>query len=238
MSKYFKKYKNFNYTKPFKSTKKNQDNILVIGDIHAPFTHKEYLQFCRHQQELFNCGTVIFIGDLADFHYSSFHNTDPDGLSAGDEAEEAALQLEEWYEMFPNAIVTVGNHDLILYRKMFATGLSRRYARTWNELYHTPDTWQFVDKIVINNIMYTHGTNNALKRMKDSRISVVQGHLHTIQYVQRSQSEVNNLFAMQVGCGIDDNAFAFAYNKSFNARPIIGCGVVLNKGTLPIVITH
>ena len=32
--------------------------------------------------------------------------------------------------------------------------------------------WQFVDKIVINNIMYTHGTNNALKRMKDSRIRV------------------------------------------------------------------
>ena len=119
MSKYFKKYKQFNYTEPYKG---NKNNILVIGDVHAPFTHKEYLQFCRHQQEVFDCGQVIFIGDIVDFHYSSFHNTDPDGLSAGDEAEEAQQQLEEWYQMFPKATVTVGNHDLIMYRKMFASG--------------------------------------------------------------------------------------------------------------------
>lgn len=235
MSKYFKKYKQFNYTEPYKG---NKNNILVIGDVHAPFTHKEYLQFCRHQQEVFDCGQVIFIGDIVDFHYSSFHNTDPDGLSAGDEAEEAQQQLEEWYQMFPKATVTVGNHDLIMYRKMFASGLSRIYARTWNEMFHAPKGWNFVDKIIINNVMYTHGVSNALKRMKESRISVVQGHLHSLQYIQRSQSEVNNLFAMQVGCGIDDEAFAFAYNKAFNAKPIMGCAVVLNKGTLPIVIAQ
>ena len=65
-------------------TRGNKDNILIIGDIHAPFNLESYLSFCRIQQEKFKCGRVIFIGDLIDNHYSSYHETDPDGLSAGD----------------------------------------------------------------------------------------------------------------------------------------------------------
>lgn len=231
---YFKKYKTHYYTEPYKGGNKN--NILIIGDLHAPFTHKEYLQFCRHQQEIHNCATVIFIGDIVDFHYSSYHETDPDGLSAGDEQTLSGQQLQEWYSMFPKAIVTIGNHDLIIYRKMFSSGLSRKYAKTWNDLFDAPKTWSFVDKIIIDNILYTHGISNALKRMQDSRISVIQGHLHSLAYVQYSQSEIDHLFAMQVGCGIDEESFAFGYAKNFNKKPIVSCGVVLNKGTLPIVI--
>lgn len=233
MKKYFTKWKNHSYTKPFKGDK---NNVLIIGDVHAPFTHKEYLQFCRAQQELFNCGTVIFIGDIVDLHFSSFHNTDPDGLSAGEEAEQASFQLEEWYAMFPNATVCIGNHDLIVYRKHFASGLSRRYAATWNQMFNAPKGWNFVDHIIINNVMYTHGVSNAVKRMNDARISVVQGHLHSLMYVQHSQSEINHLFAVQTGCGIDNESYAYAYNKGFNGKPVLGCAVVLNKGTLPIVI--
>jgi hypothetical protein len=236
MTNYFIKYKNYFYTKPYLKGDKN--NILVIGDVHAPFTLKTYLQFVRHQQELFNCGTVIFIGDIVDFHYSSFHIQDPDGLSAGDEAKLAKSQLQEWYKMFPEATVTIGNHDLIIYRKMFANGLSRQYAKNWNDLFDAPKTWKFVEQTIINNVLYTHGVSNALKRMTDARISVVQGHLHSLGYIQHSQSEINRVFAMQVGCGIDDNSFAFGYNKGFNKKSVISCGVILNKGILPIIIPH
>ena len=234
---YYTRYKNNKlYTKPFKSTAKNKDNVLVIGDLHCPFSSKEYLQFCRHQQEIYDCGTVVFIGDIADFHYSSYHEQDPDGFSAGEEATMTGMQLAEWYDMFPCATVCIGNHDLIIYRKMYTSGLSRRYAKSWNDLFCAPIGWQFLDKIIINDVLYTHGVSAALKRSQDSRISVVQGHLHTLAYVQHSQSEINSIFAMQVGCGIDDESFAFGYAKNFNKKPVISCGVVLNKGTLPMVI--
>jgi hypothetical protein len=130
----------------------------------------------------------------------------------------------------------IGNHDLIIYRKMFSSGLSRRYAKSWNDLFCAPIGWQFLDKLIINNVLYTHGSSKALKRMNDSRISTVQGHLHTEFYIQYSQSEINRLFAIQTGCGIDEESFAFGYAKNFNKKPVLGCSVVLNKGTMPIII--
>ena len=233
---YFKPYKKVIYTKPYKRTAKNKDNVLVIGDLHAPFTHKEYLQFCRHTQESYDCGTVIFIGDIADFHYSSYHESDPDGFSAGEEATMTGLQLAEWYYMFPCASVMIGNHDLIIYRKMYTSGLSRRYAKSWNDLFCAPSGWQFLDKIIINNVLYCHGVSAALKRSQESHISIVQGHLHSLFYIQYSQSEINKIFSVQTGCGIDDESFAFGYAKNFNKKPVLGCSVILNKGTLPIII--
>ena len=234
MKKYFTKWDNHLYTTPYKGNKKN---VLVIGDLHAPFTLKTYLQFCRHQQEKFDCGTVIFIGDIVDNHYSSFHDTDPSGMGADDEVNEAILQLNEWKKLFPSCYVTIGNHDAIIARKLFANGISQKYLKSFNEVFNLPKEWKFVDQIIINKVLYTHGTTNALKRMTDARISVVQGHLHSLSYVQHSQSEIDGLFAVQTGCGIDIKSFAFAYGKSFGKKPVISCAVILDNGKLPIVIT-
>ena len=49
----------------------NPNNILIIGDLHAPFNLPNYLEFCLEQQKKFKCGTVVFIGDVIDNHYSS-----------------------------------------------------------------------------------------------------------------------------------------------------------------------
>ena len=34
---------------------------------------------------------------------------------------------------------------------------------------------------------------------------------------------------MQVGCLIDKDSMAFAYDKVFKDRPIIGCGIIINS---------
>ena len=54
--------------------------VLVIGDVHAPFERKDYLQFCKDTYKKYNCNTVVFIGDIIDSHYSSYHETDADGM--------------------------------------------------------------------------------------------------------------------------------------------------------------
>ena len=58
----------------FKSTTIKK-NVLVIGDIHEPFTLEGYLEFCKEQYDRFNCDTVVFIGDIIDNAFSSFHPT-------------------------------------------------------------------------------------------------------------------------------------------------------------------
>ena len=214
-----------------KLNKTNKRRVLVIGDIHEPFSHDEYLKFCKEQYDKFNCDTVVFIGDIIDNHFSSFHPTDPDGYGAGEELERAINKIQEWYKAFPNAYVTIGNHDRLSFRKAFAGGISKHWVRDYDEVLNTPN-WKFVDKIVIDNVLYIHGEGGtARSKAKEVNNSVVQGHLHSQAYVEFIN---NGKFAMQVGTGIDESKYAFAYNKA-GKESIISCGVIL-EGTQPILI--
>lgn len=213
----------------------NPDNILVIGDPHEPFTLAGYLAFCREQQEKYNCGTVIFIGDIIDNCYSSFHNSDPDGFGAGEELDRTIFKVKLWYHTFPKATVVIGNHDRIVYRKAFSAGVSKRWIREYKDVLETPD-WNFVENIEIFGVNFNHGEGGtARNRLKTELQSQVQGHLHTQLYVEYAVGSKFIIFGMQVGCGIDAKSYAMAYAKNWK-KPAIGCGVVLQKGTLGIAI--
>jgi hypothetical protein len=213
----------------------NVDNVLVIGDLHEPFCLKNYLTHCRQVQEEFDCGTVIFIGDVIDNHFSSYHESDPDGYAAGQELDRAIDKIADWHLVFPNSTVLIGNHDRLVYRKATTAGVSRKWVRDLDEVLQTP-TWNFIEEIDINGINYNHGEGGtARNRMKVEHQSQVQGHLHSQAYVEHSVGPNTKIFGMQVGCGIDRKAYAMAYGKNYK-KPIISCGVILNKGTLPFVV--
>lgn len=231
-----KEWEEFNKWKQSKVQKKkdlpkpylngNPNNVLIISDIHEPFCKKGYLEFCRLQQEVFNCGKIVFIGDVIDQHFSSFHNIDPDGLGGAMELEQAVEKLKVWHEVFPNAVVTIGNHDKIISRKLYASGVSQRWMKPLHEVLETP-TWKYVTEYYYNNILYTHGEGStATKKAQNELCSVVQGHLHTEGYIQLFNGGKN--FAMQVGTGIDFEQYAFAYAQR-GKKPILSCGIVHNQ---------
>ena len=56
--------------------------VLAVGDMHLPFVHPMYLDFCKDLQTLWSCDKVVLIGDVVDAHALSFWDTDPNGLSA------------------------------------------------------------------------------------------------------------------------------------------------------------
>jgi hypothetical protein len=210
------------------------DNVLIIGDPHEPFCLEGYMAHCLEQQKRFNCGTVICIGDIIDNHYSSFHDADPDGKGAGDELELTIRKTREWHRLFPNAICTIGNHDAIIMRKAFASGVSKRWIKGLSEVLEMP-TWTFVESYEYNGILYTHTLGgNLLNAAMARRQSVVCGHLHTKAEIQWNVNKYDRIFSMQVGCGIDDKAYAFAYAKLVAKKSIISCGVVLND--IPVII--
>lgn len=216
--------------------KGNPDNILVIGDLHEPFCLDEYLFFCREQQEKFDCGTIVFIGDIIDNHYSSYYDQNPDGLSAGQELEYATARVQDWYSVFPQAFVTIGNHDRMAARKVFSSGLSKQWVRSLGEVLNVPN-WLFVEDVEIFNIHFDHGESaSANVKYKQYLQSVVQGHRHTKSYIDYVTGNKKSIFAMQVGCGIDKDSYAFAYGKK-GPNPIINCGVILDKGTIPILVS-
>jgi len=210
-------------------------NVLVIGDLHNPFCLKGYLDFCLRQHSRFDCSTVVFIGDIIDNHYASYHETDPDGMGGGDELEMAIQHTQPWVRAFPQAYVTVGNHDRMVMRKAFSGGIPKKWIKSYNEVLEAPD-WQFVQDIVIDNVQYIHGEcGTARVKAKNDKFSTVQGHLHTQAYVEFLPGRDVSTFGMQVGCGIDRDTYAMAYAQ-MGPRPAIGCGVVLDGGRLPLFI--
>jgi len=208
-------------------------NILVIGDLHEPFCLDGYLEFCIEQYKTYNCNQVIFIGDILDNHAFSYHEPDPDGMSAGMELQESIKKVSKWYKAFPYADVCIGNHDRLAARKSFTGGIPKAWLKTYNEVLGTPN-WNWVESIVYDNVLYEHGEGAQAKtKAKNNLMSSVCGHTHTEAYSLWYVGKRYRIFATQVGCGVDSKTYAAAYAKNFK-KQAIGCAVVLNNGTLPI----
>ena len=73
-----------NKLKAFKNITKDETRVLVIGDLHEPFCLDSYLKHCKDVYSKYNCNRVVFIGDVIDNHYSSYHETNADGMGGGD----------------------------------------------------------------------------------------------------------------------------------------------------------
>jgi len=219
-----------NKKKAFLNLTKDESRILVIGDLHAPFTLDKYLKHCKEVYSKYNCNKVVFIGDVIDNHYSSYHETDADGLGGLDELEIAIKKLSKWYEAFPTADVTIGNHDRIIMRKAQTSNIPSKWIKSYKEVLETPK-WNFIDRIVYDDVQYVHGEGGtAHTKCRADMMSTVQGHLHTQCYVQWFVGQNFKIFGMQVGCGIDNDAYAMGYAKR-GKKPAIGCGVVIGGHT-------
>jgi len=209
------------------------ENVLIIPDLHAPFIRDGYLEFCKKMQRKWGTTKTYFLGDLLDNHYMSFHDTDPDGYSANEELNKAIAQLAEFYQAFPEANVLMGNHDSIPSRKAFSSGISNRWIKSVAEVLKFSG-WTYSDVCWHNGIMLCHGIGRkASSRMKQDMVSVIQGHYHSESYIRYQVGTDRKTFAMQLGCGIDNNTYAMAYGRWY-PRQHVNLGILV-EGKLPII---
>ena len=218
-----------NIKKAYNYLTKKERRILVVGDLHCPFDLDGYLDFCLEQYARFNCNQVIFIGDIIDNHYSSYHESDPDGLGGGAELDFAIERVKPWRDAFPKADVLIGNHDRIIMRKAFSSAIPKRWVKSYNEVLGTK--WNWVESIVYDDVLYEHGEGGQAKtKAKNNMMSSVCGHTHTEAYVMWFVGKKYRVFAMQVGAGLDASSYSASYAKNFK-KQAIGCGVVLGGHT-------
>lgn len=215
--------------KAFENLMTDERRILVVGDLHAPFTLDGYLEHCIDVYEKYNLNQVVFIGDIIDNHYASYHETDPNGYSGGDELQRAIEAIKPWAEAFPDADVTIGNHDRMIMRKAFSSAIPKEWIKDYNEVLGT--NWRWVEEVVYDGVVYQHGEGGSARTSaRNDMVSTVQGHIHTQCYTEWFVGKNYRVFAMQVGCGIDRDSFAAAYAKKFK-KQAIACGVVLGGHT-------
>lgn len=204
--------------------------IGCIGDIHEPFCHPMYRRFCYDTFLEHRVDRIHFTGDIVDNHAISFHETDPQGHGAGYEARKARRGVKGWVSDFPKATVTIGNHDELHYRKGRAGGLPDLFLKTYRQIWKTPRwTWDF--EFVIDDILFEHGTGNsgknaALNLAIEKRTKICIGHIHSWAGVQWHTNYKDAVFGVNVGCGIDPRAYAFAYGRTFRVRPTLACAVI------------
>lgn len=210
-------------------------HTLCVADPHCPFDLPEYLDHCKHMQEVWGCERVVIMGDVVDAYAQSRYAKDPSAYSSKMEGEMALERVKAWHDAFPGAYVCIGNHDARPYLRAKEGGLDpdlhmKSYAMMWD----TP-TWQWGIEWEFDDVYYTHGTGRsgqytaAINMAKDNGKSCVLGHFHTQSSVLYAGVGDKLLFGMITGCGFDSESYAAAYSKPFRARPIVSCGIVVDK---------
>lgn len=221
---------------------KETSRVLAVGDIHAPATHPGYLDFCKKVKKKYKCNRVVIIGDVADHHVISFHDKHPEAPGAVEEYRKTIEEIQRWYKAFPEADVTIGNHDERHLRLGTKYQIPSLYFKNYNELFHTPK-WNWQSSVTIDDVFYHHGNGIASSSavlpaatvaLKTGQ-SAVLGHFHTKTGVVYYNVNGKQVFGLQLGCGASNDHPAMAYSKSLYQN-ILSCGVVLD-GTIAHVET-
>ncbi len=207
-------------------------NVLCVGDVHSPCERKGYLEFCQDIKRSWKCDTVVFIGDLIDWHSISFHAKHPESPGPTDEFELAFENIQRWYKAFPKAKMCIGNHDERVIRLAESVNIPAKFIRNYSDIWQTPN-WDWDYDHTIDDVYYFHGTGygglhpayNAARQMS---MSVVMGHVHSVGGIKWLVNPHKRWFGMDTGCGISDKDYAFAYNKHVKKRSVISCGVVID----------
>lgn len=220
------------------------DRILVISDMHIPYQHRDTLQFLKAAKKKYKPTRIVCVGDEVDKHAMSFHDSDPDLPSAGDELRQSIEVLQYLYEMFPKVDLIDSNHGSMHYRRGKHAGIPRKYLREYGDILEAPKGWNWhMDlsiKLPSGNLCYFHHglSKNILKVVEKRAMCVVQGHFHNDFGIAYSGNPDNLLWGLQVGCSIDGKALAFAYDRTNLGRPIIGHGIIIDSQPrlLPMVL--
>lgn len=216
---------------------KGEDNsrVLLISDMHIPYHHPDTLPFLKHLKSKYNPTRIICLGDELDKHSLSFHDSDPDLPSAGDELRAALPVVKELYKMFPKMDLLESNHGSLVYRKANHHGIPRHYIKSYNEVLGVDDGWQWWHDMTItlpngNKCYLHHGkATNITKTSQTMGMCSVAGHYHETFKVEYWANPNSLYWGLQVGCLIDNSAYAFNYNNCNLKRPIIGTGLIIDS---------
>ena len=206
---------------------------LVIGDLHAPYMHKDAVSFLTAVSRKYSPTEVLFMGDERDGHPDSYHEHDPDLHSSGDELDLAIKQLQPLYKLFPKAVVLESNHGSLFYRKALTAGIPGAVLKDYREVLKAPKGWSwkydYVLKTALGDVYCHHGKSGSYEKLsKNMGMSAIQGHFHNKFYICYWSSPNGLYFDANAGCLVDSRSRAMAYGKNNLQKPIVGCMVLID----------
>jgi hypothetical protein len=211
-----------------------------------PYQHKDMLRFLKEIKKKYKPDFVLNMGDEADKHAMSFHASDSELYSAGDELLKTIEYIRGLYKVFPYMTLLESNHGSMCIRKAKVNGIPLKYLKSYNDIYDVPDTWKWAPELVLKlsngqKVYACHGKiKDSAKLSQQMSMNVIQGHYHESFKIEYWSNPGGLYWGMNVGCLIDNSSMAFAYNKIFPKRPIIGTGIIIDgqPKLLPMVLNN
>lgn len=219
--------------------KEDNSRLLFISDMHIPYHHEDTIAFLKHLKAKYNPTRVICLGDELDKHALSYHDSDPDLPSAGDELKKSLPVIQELFEIFPKMDIIESNHGSLVWRKAKTFGIPKHYIKSYNDVLGVDSGWKWSFDLTINlpngqKCYVHHGkTSNIIQLSQQMGMCAVQGHYHESFKIDYWGNPTGLYWGMQCGCLIDDDTMAFNYNNVNIKRPIIGTGLVIDS--MPIL---
>jgi hypothetical protein len=183
-------------------------SILIISDTHIPYHHPDLLPFLTDLKKIYNPDRVIHIGDEVDKHAMSFHDSDPDLPSAGDELKLSLPIIKQMETLFPKMDLLDSNHGSLVYRRALKHGIPKAYLRDYNEFLKVGKGWKWHDDLTIQTsngpVYFCHGkVADVLKLAQSMGMSCVQGHYHSSYNIKYYGNSLGLYYGLQVGCLIN-----------------------------------
>lgn len=210
--------------------------IVVMPDLHAPYHHQDALEFMKAVMKAFKPELVINLGDETDKHAMSFHDSDPNLMSAGDELEASRVVLAKFSKLMPNVLLCDSNHGSMHYRKAKHHGIPVQYLKDYRDILFPNgggEGWQWAENWRVNTplgeIMFKHQASGPiLVDAAHNQCNLAVGHSHGNFSVEYTAGSKHIYWGAYFGCLIDKDKLAFAYGKHSLRKPVIGCGVILD----------
>lgn len=207
--------------------------ILVIPDLQIPFQHLGALTFLKRVRDEYRPDKIVCVGDEWDNCALSRYPKNPDGLSAGDEHKKAKRASRPFYDAFPEVFLCTSNHRERLYKRAFEAGIPVDYIKDTSDYMGSPRGWVWDEQHRFDGVVFEHGdrasgASAGVKLVDANHASTVYGHHHDcpgIVYIRKAQK---TLFAMNVGCLIDEDSYAMSYTRMNRSKPVLSCGVIID----------
>jgi len=209
--------------------------VMVIGDLHVPYHHKDAFAFLEALKKHYKgFDLVVNIGDEIDQHGLSFHDSDPDLPSAGDELKLTKAYIKDLEKIFPKMKLVDSNHSSLIFRRALKHGLPKAYLKSYNDFLEVGKGWEWLNDLTVTlsdgqKVFFTHGISaNILRVAQQYGMNVCQGHFHSKASIQYYSNPEKLVWAMQTGCLTNQKSLAFGYAKNFKDRFVMSSGVIID----------
>ena len=209
--------------------------ILVIPDLHAPYHHRDALNFLCRVRDRYLPDLVVNLGDEADKHAMSFHDSDPNLHSAGDELARTIPVMEKLAKLFPEMLLCDSNHGSMHYRKAKHHGIPVQYLKDYRDILLPKgggEGWQWAEswrvRTALGDVLFKHQASGPiLGDAAHHQCNLMVGHNHGKFSIEYAASSARLYWGAYSGCLIDKDSLAFAYGKHSLYKPVLGCTVIV-----------